>query len=146
MNVLIRRQKAVAIIVLGVFALALGELSRAESAKKTKIHEIETAKLSVAGAAKIKVSATGTVTSSGWTQPQLIASSTPAQKTGNSDEVTLHFDFVATKPTGIVPQVITPIAAETTCPDPGVGKTLKVVVHSATNEKSDSIKSAGEKP
>lgn len=143
MNVLIRSQKAGAVFVLSVFVLGLGALSSAEPAKKTKISKIDSVKLSVSSVMKIKVSATGKVSTSGWTEPQLVPSPR-AENPGNSDVVTMHFDFVAMKPTGVVNQVETRIDAETTCPDPGVGKTLKVIVHSETNEESDSIKSTGD--
>ena len=140
MNVLLRIQKAVAIIAFGFFAIGLDKHSQAKPTK-TKIYEIKAVKLSVSGAAKIKVSATGTVRTGGWTQPQLIPSSGRADTGENSDVVTRHFDFVATKPTGFVTQVITPIAVETTCPAPGDGTTLKVIVHAETTEKDDSIMS-----
>jgi hypothetical protein len=58
----------------------------------------------------------------------------------------MHFDFVATKPTGIVTQAITPIEAETSVPMPGADKTLKVIVHAETNEKEGSIASTHDRP
>jgi len=143
MNVLIRSQNVGAVIVFGIFALGLGALSSAEPVKKTRISKIDSVKLSVSSVMKIKVSATGKVPTSGWTEPQLVPSPR-TDKPENSDAVTMHFDFVATKPTGVVNQVETTIDAETMCPDPGVGKTLKVIVHSETNEESDSIKSTGD--
>lgn len=141
-----RTHKAAAIIAFGILAFTLAELSSTESTKKTKVHEIKTVKLSVSGAAKIKVVVAGTVGTGGWTEAELVASATRAEKPENSDVVTVHFDFVATKPTGVVTQVITPISAETSLPAPGAGKTLKVIVHSETNEKEDSIKSPLDPP
>lgn len=140
MNLLQRSQKAAAIIAFAFFALALDEQPKAKPTQ-TKIYQIEAVKLSVSRAAKIKVSVHGTVRTGGWTEPQLIPSSASTDTGDNSDVVTVHFDFVALKPTGIVTQTITPIAAETTWPAPGAGKTLKVVVHAEANEKDDSIKS-----
>lgn len=140
MNLLQRSQKAGAVIAFAFFALALDEQPKAKP-MKTKIYQIEAVKLSVSGAAKIKVSAQGAVGSGGWTEPQLIQSSARTDTGDNSEVVTAHFDFVAIKPTGMVTQAITPIEAETTCPAPGAGKTLRVVVHAETNEKDDSIKS-----
>ncbi|MEY2539911.1 MAG: hypothetical protein QOG67_3651 [Verrucomicrobiota bacterium] len=98
-------------------------------------------KLNVSGAAKIKVTAEGTVRTGGWTEPELKPSEQRPGDIGTADVVTVHFDFVATKPTGAVAQQITPIAAESSLPAPGAGKTLKVVVYAETNEKEDSIKS-----
>ncbi|MEY2561242.1 MAG: hypothetical protein QOG51_1657 [Verrucomicrobiota bacterium] len=140
MNVLIRTPKAVAIIICGFAVVALAE-SSPPAPTKTKIYQIDAVKLTVSGAGKIKVSATGSVSTGGWTGSQLVPSATHKEKAENPDAVTLHFDFVATKPTGIVTTVITPIGAETTCSAPGAGKTLKVIVHSETNQKADSIKS-----
>lgn len=141
-----RNHKAVAIIVFGILAFTLAELSNAESTKKTKVYEIKSVKLSVSGAAKIKVVVAGTVRTGGWSEAELVASATRAEKPENSDVVTVHFDFVATKPTGVVTQVITPIAAEASLPAPGAGKTLKVIVHSETKEMDDSIKSPLDPP
>jgi hypothetical protein len=137
MNLFQRSQKAAEIIAVAFFALALDEQPKA-TPTKTRIYQIEAVKLSVSGH--------GAVRTGGWTEPQLIPSSARTDTGDNSDVVTVHFDFVATKPTGIVTQAITPIAAETTCPAPGTGKTLRVVVHAETNEKDDSIKSPNDPP
>lgn len=145
MNLLQRSQKIAAIIAFAFFALALDEQPKAQPTK-TKIYQIEAVELSVSGAEKIKVSSSGAVRTGGWAEPQLIPSSAPTDTGDNSDVVTVHFDFVATRPTGIVTQAITPIAAETTCIAPGAGKTLKVVVHAETSEKDDSIKSPTDPP
>jgi len=112
---------------------------------KTKIYEIQDVKLTVSGANKINVAATGMVRTGGWTEPQLIPSPDHAEDVG-SNTVTVHFDFVATKPTGMATQAIMPIKAETSFPAPGSGKTLRVVVYAETNEKSDSIQSPIDPP
>ena len=143
MKLLLRIQKTVAIIACGFVAIAADEQPNARSAK-SKIYEMKAVKLSVNDASKINVSATGTVRTAGWTQPELIPSSGRAETGDNSDVVTLHFDFVAMKPTGMFALVITPITAETTVPAPGAGKTVKVVVHSERNEMDDSIKSTND--
>ena|ERR1043166_904550 len=108
---------------------------------KSKIYEIQEVKLALSGAAKIQVTAAGTVRTGGWSGPELRPSDQRDNGASASDVVTVHFDFVATKPTGAATQQITPIAAESSLPAPGEGKTLKVVVYAETNEKEDSIKS-----
>lgn len=140
MKLLLRIQKAIAIMACGCGAVAADAQPMARPAEKT-IYEIKAVTLSVTDASKINVSATGTVRTAGWTDPRLIPRSSRAEKADTSDVVTLHFDFVATRPTGMFALVITPITAETTVPAPGTGKTLRVVVHSEKNEMDDSIKS-----
>jgi hypothetical protein len=115
------------------------------TAMKTKIYEVQEVKLTVSGAAKIKVTAAGTVRTGGWSEPELKESDAP-RNGSTPDIVTVHFDFIATKPTGAATQQFTPIHAETSLPAPGAGKTLKVVVHAETNEKPDSIKSPIDPP
>jgi hypothetical protein len=142
MNVLNCRQGIAAIIGLITVALLLCEAADAAAAKKTKIYQIDKVKLSVSAVSKINVTAMGKVGTGGWTDPQLVPSSKSSKKADDPNVVTLHFDFVASKPTGVATEAITEIGpAEATCPAPGAGKTLKVIVHSETNEKSDTIKS-----
>jgi len=140
MNLLTRIQKTRAILAFSFFILALGDQSEAKPAK-TKIYKVDEVNLSVSGAAKIKVSATGTVRTGGWTEGELIPSSARGEKKDDADTITLNFDFVATKPTGGVTQALESIKAETTCPAPGAGKKLKVVVHAETNKDEGSIES-----
>ena len=134
-----RNRQLLAIAACAVLALNVVEAS--DTTAKSKVYKVDAVTLSVAGAAKIKVVAKGTVRTGGWADPQLVPSARPADAASRSDIVTLHFDFVATKPTGIVTQALSPITAETSCPAPGADKTLKIVIHAETNEKSDSIKS-----
>lgn len=86
---------------------------------------------------QVHVAAVGRVTTSGWSAPELTAwvyVMPPAD--GIQD-----FDFVATPPTGMVLDVISPISAETSLTvDPanywGPGKPLRGVrVHAQTNSK-----------
>jgi hypothetical protein len=141
MNIILQRtQRVFAIIAVSFLTLAADKPSDSK-ASKARVFQVEAVELSVSSVTKIKVRATGTVRTGGWTQPQLIPSSGQANSADNANVITRHFDFVATKPTGIQTQVITPIAAETSVLAPGAGKTLKVVIHAETNEKSDSIQS-----
>jgi small ligand-binding sensory domain FIST len=108
---------------------------------KTKIYAVQEVTLTISGAAMVTVIAKGTVRTGGWTEPELKPSEQSFEDSGGPDVETVHLDFVATKPTGIVTQAITPIAAQRSYPAPASGKTLRVVVHVETNEKDDSIKS-----
>jgi hypothetical protein len=108
---------------------------------KTKIYEIESVRLGVTGAAKITIRARGKTRTGGWTEPELRPAAAPTPGDGDSNVVTMHYDFVATGPTGMATEALTPIDAERSLPAPGPGKTLKVVVRSETNEKEDSIAS-----
>ena len=145
MNISTRMKQITFVVACAFAAVVFGE-TPAPKETKTKIYEIDSVKLTVSGAAKIKVSAVGKVRTSGWTGAQLMASADGKESAGDAAVITMHYDFVATKPTGIVTPVISPITAETTLPAPPAGKTLKVVVRSETNEKEDSIESPHQKP
>lgn len=108
---------------------------------KTKIYQIESVRLSVSGAAKIKISALGKTRTGGWSKPELRPATNEKPGDAGPNVVTMHYDFVATAPTGGATDALTPIAAEASLPAPGSGKTLKVVVRSETDEKEDSIAS-----
>lgn len=113
---------------------------------KTKIYEIESVSLSVTGAARITFRAAGRTRTGGWTEPELRPAAVETPADGDSDVVTMHYDFVATGPTGIATDALTPIAAERFLPAPSPDKTLKVIVRSETNEKEDSIQSPMDRP
>jgi hypothetical protein len=140
MKLLSRTRKTGAVLAFGFVALALGDQSDAKPAK-TKIYKVDEVNLSVSGANKIKVSAKGTVRTGGWTAGELIPSSIRSDKKADADTITLNFDFVATKPTGGATTALESIKAETTCPAPGAGKKLTVVIHAETNKADDSIQS-----
>jgi hypothetical protein len=76
---------------------------------KTKVFTVDSVQLSIASVTgRVRVQALGKARTSGWTDAELIDTPRPPAD-GN-----IHLDFVATKPTGIVLQVITPIGAERT--------------------------------
>lgn len=140
------RMKPIAFVVACTFAaIVLGE-TPAPKETKTKIYKIDSVNLAVSGAAKVKVSAVGKVRTSGWTGAQLVPSSDRKESAGDGAVITMHYDFVATKPSGVVNPVISPITAETTLPAPPAGKTIKVIVRSETNEKEDSLGSPHREP
>lgn len=110
---------------------------------KTKVYTVDSVALTVSGAASIRVTAEGTVRTGGWTEPAL----KPSERQEVAGESgTMHLDFVATKPEGIVPEVVLPIAAHADLPAPGPGQTLKVIVHAETDEKSGAIGSPIDPP
>jgi hypothetical protein len=95
--------------------------------RKTKVMEVKAVELSSAGVTgKVRIDAAGQVNTSGWTDAELIDSE------GAAADGNRHFDLVATAPTGIVQQVILPIAASRTIHTGG--GTVCVVVHASANE------------
>lgn len=93
---------------------------------------------------KLDISATGQVPTSGWSNPIL----TPWYYIAPPSDGIQDFDFVATAPTGIVSEVIKPIAVELVVDiDPtdywGKGKALKGIrVHSRTNNVEAAVGTA----
>ena len=99
---------------------------------KSKVRTVDSLSLSLASVTgRVTVEATGTVTSGGWTDVELIDTRNPPTD-GNH-----HFDFVAKPPEGIATQVILPISARRSI-QAGAG-TFCVVVHAATNEQKECI-------
>lgn len=91
--------------------------------------------------AKVNVWASGQVSTSGWTNPSL----GPWFYVSPPSDGIQDFDFLADPPTGIVLEVITPIAAQLRIDlDPenywGEGKTLKGVrIHARSNKKEAAV-------
>ena len=77
---------------------------------------------------QITVDAKGSVRTGGWTDPKLVQTSKTV--------TTLTFSFVATPPTGIVTQMITPIAATVTTGPLLPPFPTKVKVAAETNSKT----------
>jgi hypothetical protein len=77
---------------------------------------------------RLKISVSGTVSSRGWSYPQLV----PSVYIKAPPDGIYDFDFVATPPDGVAAQVITPIGATYTWQT--LPQNLKGVrVHAATN-------------
>lgn len=89
------------------------------------IYEVKTVsvKLLKSNPVKWQVSATGTVTSSGWTKPRLI----PRVYIHPPLDGLMEFDFVAEPPTGIHLPVLQSVAAQLTTPVPGWARGVKVI-------------------
>lgn len=99
---------------------------------QTKIPQVESVSLSLASSpGRIIVIASGTVPTSGWTEPELV-DTCGAPADGN-----VHLDFVASKPAGIVLQVISPIGAKRFV-QRGAGMTC-FVIHAGNNEIRECI-------
>lgn len=81
----------------------------------------------------IEIKAEGMVSTSGWTNPQLILVDAKPDKDGN-----LYYDFKATPPGGISLQVLTPIKASVFLYD--LTGVKAIVVKSVTNEKTAYLK------
>jgi hypothetical protein len=145
MHLSFRIKQIAAVAACMVSVLAFGQTPETKP-DKVKIHEIESVGISITGAAMVKVTAVGDVPTSGWTGGQLVGSANHKDGSGDGNVITMHYDFVAVKPTGVVSQVITKITAETSLPAPPAGKLLKVVVRSETNEKEGSIDSPHQRP
>ena len=95
---------------------------------KTKIYEVDSVQVTVTSVnGHIRVDSNGKVNTSGWSDSALVDTPRPPSDGRH------HLDFVAEPPTGIVLQVITPIAAGPRSLQAGAGR-FCVVVHSATNE------------
>jgi hypothetical protein len=102
-------------------------------AAKIKVLSVETVILSSASVnGKIKVVVTGQVGTPGWSGADLVRTVNPP-KDGK-----IHLDFVATKPSGMSIQVVTPIGAAVTFQ--GTSGNNVILVHTSTNEKEASIK------
>ena len=109
-------------------ALAITMLSAGmASAKSRRVYDVNavTAKLN---GNRITVNAQGNVRTGGWTGAKLV-------RTGKTS-TTLTFSFVATPPTGMVTQMITPIAATTITGPLLPPFPTKVKVVAETNSKS----------
>jgi len=132
----IRLPYIIAIICLALLPItALAEDKKPPAGKtipKEKVMSVESVKLSSASVnGKVKVIAAGNVNTGGWTAPALVA--TPNAPADGKK----HLDFVAIKPAGIVPPVITPIKASTTVQ--GSAGKFCVVVHAAKGSKEECI-------
>lgn len=87
---------------------------------------------------KMSVSVTGMATTSGWTNPKLV----PLEEVLSADGI-LDLDFVAKAPTGIVLQVLTPIAASLIW-DGDADRLVGVKVYSRTGEQVHLLGEAGD--
>lgn len=94
---------------------------------KSKVRTVDSFSLSLASVTgRVPVEATGTVTSGGWTDAELIDTRHPPND-GNH-----HLDFVAESPDGIATQVILPISASRRTTQ-AVSGNFCVIIHAATN-------------
>jgi hypothetical protein len=113
-----------------IVVLAFATVSDAAAPAKKPVYKVDRVVAKMVGNTVV-IHAYGRVTTSGWTDAELVAA--------NGTASTLVFRFVATKPTGIVLQVITAIDAEKT-----TGPLLppfphKVKVIAGTNSKTVTI-------
>ncbi len=113
-------------------------LSKAgEKSKETKIYEIIDVQISILKSKPpmLSITASGNVTTGGWTNPVLV----PYIYVVPPKDGMYEFDFIADRPTGIVTQVITPIAASVIMEE--IPKDLiGVRIHSSSNSKETAIK------
>ncbi len=77
---------------------------------------------------KLDITVRGTVTTAGWTDPQL----KPFTYVQAPPDGVYDFDFVATPPKGVAAQVMTPIRLKVVLPGAGVNG---IRVHAAQNNK-----------
>jgi hypothetical protein len=104
-------------------------LNKINSMSKGKVRSVDSVALSLAsGNGRVTVEVSGTVSSGGWSEPELVDTPRPP------DDGNHHLDFVATPPDGIATQVILPISARHSI-QAGAGK-FCVVVHATTNESA----------
>jgi hypothetical protein len=113
-----------------VVALAFATVSNAAAPAKKPVWKVDRVVAKMEGNTVV-IHAYGRVRTGGWTDAELVAAKGTAS--------TLAFRFVATKPTGIVTQMITPIEAEKT-----TGPLLppfphKVKIIAETNSKTVTI-------
>jgi hypothetical protein len=116
---------------LTVLVVLAGVISNAATTPtKKKVYSIDRVEAKMTGNT-VTIHAYGKVPTTGWTAAELVATKGTAS--------TLVFNFVATKPTGIVAQVITPIDAQKTTGPllPPFPKKVKVVA--TTNSKTVTI-------
>ena len=116
---------------LTVLVVLVGVISNAATTPtKKKVYSVDRVEAKMAGNT-VTIHTYGNVPTTGWTHAELVATKGTAS--------TLVFNFVATKPTGIVAQVITPIDAQKTTGPllPPFPKKVKVVA--TTNSKTVTI-------
>lgn len=95
---------------------------------KTKVRTVDSVELTIASVTgRITVTAMGTVATGGWSNAELVDTPHPPEDENH------HFDFVATAPTGIAVQVISPIAAQRTVQ--AGGGNYCVIVHATSNSQ-----------
>jgi hypothetical protein len=109
---------------------------------KSKVEKVDVVTITATGSATVKIVAKGSTPTGGWTAPELKPTEPPPKEIAVDNIQVVHLDFIAIKPEASATQAITAIEAERSHPAPGAGKTLKVVVHAATNEKDASFKPA----
>ncbi len=96
------------------------------SAKARLVYSVHSVNAVFESGGTLRVTASGSVSSAGWTNPQLIRRPT-------SDARVLVLDFVADPPEGVAAQVISPVSA--TVEVPGAAGVLTVHVKSQTNSE-----------
>jgi hypothetical protein len=113
-----------------VVVLAFTTVSNAATPAKKPVWKVDRVVAKMEGNTVV-IHAYGRVTTGGWTDAELVATKGTASM--------LAFRFVATKPTGIVTQMITPIEAEKTTGPllPPFPQKVKVIAH--TNSKTVTI-------
>jgi len=124
------RMKLRNLMLLAVVAiLSFAVVSNAAPAKQL-VYKVDRVTAKMKGNTVV-IHAYGKVRTGGWTDAELVATQGTA--------TTLAYRFVAVKPTGIVPQMITPIEAEKTTGPllPPFPKKVKII--SETNSKTVSI-------
>lgn len=103
---------------------------------KELIHRVTDVTFTLSSVNRAIIIAKGEVSTSGWRDPELAR-----PRIGDG---ILHLDFVATPPTGLVTQVITPIEAR--FERFLAGEPQDVTVHSATNDESVRLPAQGDAP
>ncbi len=126
------------VVIIIIFLLGMGQLVNADQAsQQTKIYEVTDVQLSIlkSDPPMLSITAAGNVTTGGWTNPVLI----PYVYIVPPEDGMYEFDFSANRPTGIVIQAISPIAASTIMEE--IPKELKGVrIHASVNAKEVAIK------
>lgn len=114
---------------MGIISIGAEPADKVEAGASKKVMEVETVSVNTleSNPAQLKVDATGTVNSGGWSQPALV----PVK---SDDDGVLVFHFVAIPPDGIATQALAPIKASITVDKPVNFKEVKVV--SQTNTKT----------
>ena len=126
------------VVIAIILLLSTGQLVKAdETTQQTKIYDITDVQLRFleSNPPKLGIKASGNVTTGGWTNPVLI----PYIYIVPPKDGMYEFDFCANRPTGIVTQAITPIAASTIMEE--IPKDLKGVrIHASSNLKEIAFK------
>ncbi len=126
------------VVIAIILLLNIGQLVKADDAiQQTKIYEITDVQLAILKSEPpmLSITASGNVTTRGWSNPLLI----PYVYIVSPEDGMYEFDFSTNRPTGMVIQAISPIAASTILEE--IPKELKGVrIHASVNAKEAAIK------